>query len=462
MVFYLSAVFLALAHLVPLVASRLAVSRRGAAGDVFSPALFVVGMSALGVPYLFLVAGDRSYLSYELLHSPWLRDLEGVTAAYVVVIAATLALTLLGASLPLAGAVAARLPRLGVERFTPARTRLALLVSGGLGGGLYLYYLHSMGGLQMLWAYMYLRTMLSSGLGYLGMVYTALLMFFAALLVFRLRFGANPLRVAATVAGVLGVALVLASTGGRAPVLHLLVLVFLTHHYGVRRRRRLLTPGVAALGCVLFAFAVIVPLFRSTSAYVRYTTRPELLVKDGGRAVSRVAPQFSPFDRTAVMLAYFTPERMWLGRSYLDLVYAPIPRSLYPDKPPVDDGIYFKTIVDGRHVVPSLPARQMLANSWPMGNLVGYMNFGVAGLIAVMVLSGVAIGAAYRYVAVCGGAPLAIVLYEAMAMGGGVQFSVFGIVQFLTNTTVAVGFFWLFFAPKRWPRPAARPLAAAA
>jgi hypothetical protein len=96
-----------------------------------------------------------------------------------------------------------------------------------------------------------------------------------------------------------------------------------------------------------------------------------------------------------------------------------------------------------------------------MGNFVGYMNFGAAGLIAVMLLSGVALGAAYRYVGVCGGAPLAVVLYEAMAMGG-LQFSVYGLVQFLTNTTVAVGFFWLFFAPKRWPRPAARPLYSAA
>jgi hypothetical protein len=232
----------------------------------------------------------------------------------------------------------------------------------------------------------------------------------------------------------------------------------MVHHYAVRRRTSLMSGGTMVLAAALFAFILIAPLFRTSSAHERYSQQPELIVADVAEGVVAIAPQMSGFDRTAVMLAYFTPERLWLGRSYLDLLTAPLPRSVYPDKPPVDDGVYLKSIADGRPVTPPMPARELPVTSWPMGNMVPYMNFGIAGLVCGMFLVGVVIGAAYRYMHLAGFSVYSVYLYMFTLLGG-FSLSVYGIVLGLMNLGLVTLFFWLIFAPWRWPRgaPAAVP-----
>ncbi|MGQ7112601.1 hypothetical protein ACUOFC_34980, partial [Escherichia sp. TWPC-MK] len=58
-------------------------------------------------------------------------------------------------------------------------------------------------------------------------------------------------------------------------------------------------------------------------------------------------------------------QNVWLGKSYLDLFKAPLPRSIYPEKPPVDDGMYIRTIAEGYNVTPSRPVQELYASSWP-------------------------------------------------------------------------------------------------
>ncbi|HEU0012351.1 MAG TPA: hypothetical protein VFQ45_01635 [Longimicrobium sp.] len=454
MVLFLSALFITLVYLLPLYWRRLARDRARAPGDLFQPAFFFCMLGLLNVPYLFLIAADRAYASPELRLSMWVTDLERTAVQYVLLSALSLLLMMAGAYSGLAGIVGRALPVLRAERFTRARTGRALLVALALGVLMYLYFVSQVGGLAFLWAHMYLRSALGAGMGYLGMAYMLLLSVAAALLMYRLRWTRNPLRRAATYAGVAFIGALMVSTGGRSQLLTLLVLAFLIAHYAVRRRRRLVTPGTAVLGAVLFAIVLIVPLFRHRGAYDRYAGRPDVLAQAAFRNLTPIAGQFSGFDRTAVMLNYFDrADRMWLGRSYVDLLYAPIPRTFFPRKPPVDDGVYFKEIADGHPVTPSRPAYEMQPTSWPMGNLVPYMNFGLAGLLLGMFLAGVAVGAAYEWMKRSRYTPFTIYMYSYVAMGG-FSLSVLGIVYFLINTLLALMFFWLFFSPKRWPRPA--------
>lgn len=451
MIFFLSATFLLLVYLLPMYTTRLARDRAEVREyDLFGPLFFLVLFGALGVPYLYVLAFDKGSLLYEMTITPWITDLDRDVVWFVALSAAMFTATVLGLRSKLGPAVARHLPVLGPERFTPARcTRGAILALAG-GFMIWGYYISTIGGLRNLWVNMALRTYLGAGMGYLSQAFMALLFFGTVLMVYRLRFRDSWARRASVALTVLAVSFVLASNGGRTPLLELVIVAFLTHHYGVRRRRRLITPGTAAVGVVLVGFILVIPLFRQAGKFERYTQSPELLGQDAFKSLSALAPQFSAFDRTSIMLNYFTVDRMWAGRSWIDLFTAPLPRRLYPHKPPVDDGVYFKEIVDGHHVVPPVAANRMQPTSWPMGNLVLYMNFGLPGLLLGCFAAGVALGAAYRYLERSGFTPMAILFYEILARLG-LVLSVWGIVQLMMTFGLAILFFWTVFGRRRWP-----------
>jgi len=231
----------------------------------------------------------------------------------------------------------------------------------------------------------------------------------------------------------------------------------------VRPFRRLVTVRTALLGAVLMVFMLVMPLFRLGASHERYSARPELVVADAVRNLRNLAPQFSTADRGMVIVAYFRPDRLWWGASYLDLLAAPIPRTLLPDKPPVDEGVYLSAIAMGHEVRPSMPARMLPISSQPMGTWATYMNFGVVGFLAAMFLSGAVVGAAYRYMQRCGYTPFGVYLYGFVVMNG-LSFSNLGLVSFVITVGFACAVFWVLFGRVLPPfgDPAPRPLAAAA
>lgn len=458
MALFLAALTLLLIYLLPLFCLALRRDATGVRRDVFEPALFFCGLGLLNVPYLFLIAANPDNRSFELRMSRWVNDLEWTAVAYVVISAVMLALLMLGAYSRWARSLGDRLPVMDPARFTAGRVSAAAVATGALGMGMYLYFIQQIGGLSFLWQNIYLRALLGAGMGYLSMAYSLMLTLCAGLVIYRMRFRRGPVRWLLAGLVVAFLCAVMLSMGGRAPLLTVLVLVVLTAHYGVRRRRRLLTPGIITLGVLMLLVGIVMPMFRKKDALARYSGNPAIMVDDVMRNVSYVAPQFSQFDRTAVMLNYFTPERLWLGRGYVDLLYAPIPRSMFKRKPPVDDGVYFKEIADGRPTTPSRPAHEMRPTSWPMGTLTTYMNFGPAGLMAAMLFSGLLVGATYHWMRRSGYNPFAIFIYSVVAMGGP-QLSVYGIVYFTINVVLAFAVFWLFFGRKPFVLPA--PAAAA-
>ncbi|HEU0298444.1 MAG TPA: O-antigen polymerase [Longimicrobium sp.] len=450
-------------HLLPLAAVRLL--RRDRGRDLFAPLGVATAIHLLTMPYLLLLAADRSYLSYNTAISPWVEDLEGTMARYVLVVSLGFLAFAGGLLSPLGPALARPIPALRIERFTPGRTWTAILVTGGLGVGAYMFFLTRIGGLANLWKVLYNRTLITAGTGYISTVYTLLLTFAALLLTYSLRFRTTRLRRGLAVLGIILVAAVLASTGGRSGAITLIIFAMMVVHYGIRPFRRVLTPWTVALGAVLFVFIAVMPLFRSYTAFARYSAHPGLVVQDALKNVARVAPQLSTADRGLVVVGYFSsPDRLWWGASYLDLLTAPLPRTLVPDKPPVDEGVYLSAIMAGNQVRPSMPARQLPVTAQPTGNWIMYMNFWLPGYVLGMLLVGAVAGAAYRYVRRCHGSPFAVYLYGVVAMGG-FSWSNYNLVTLGMTVVISTIVFWLLFADKgfgRWlrrePAPAGVPL----
>jgi hypothetical protein len=442
MLLVLALIFL-LVHVLPVLAVAL-MRPAGLRRDVFAPLYIVTALNLLNVPYLLLIAADRSYLSPESVQSPWLHDLDAAMAGYVVVACTGFLAVVAGMFSPLGGAIARSLPRLDPARFTAARVYRAIAITAVAGVMAYMSFLAQIGGLSRLWIVLYNRTLITGGTGYITFAYTLLFTFLGVLLAYSLRFRMTALRRGAVIVGMVLVAAVLASTGGRSGAVTVILFAMMTVHYGVRRFRRLLTPGTALLAGVLFLFILVMPLFRTSRSYDRYSANPGLLVGDAVRSLGRVAPQFSAADRGMVIVQYFRPDRLWWGASYLDLLVAPIPRTLMPDKPPVDEGVYLTAIARGSEVRPSMPARKLPITALPMGSWIMYMNFGIVGFVAAMFLTGAVIAAAYRYMQRCGYTPNAVYLYGFMVMNG---FSVsnLGLVTFIITVGFTTAVFWLLF-----------------
>jgi len=460
MLLVLALVFL-LVHVLPMLGVML-LRPAGMRRDVFAPLYLVTLLDLLNFPYLLLLGLDPANVAVDTLLSPWTRDLTASVAGYVIVACAGFLATVAGMFSPFGPAVAGALPRLDPARFTAARVYRAILFTACAGGAGYALFLAKIGGLTRLWMLLYNRTLITGGTGYIFLAYSLLFTFMGVLLAYSLRFRRSLARRVGVGVGLLVMAVVLASTGGRTGAVFALFFAFMTLHYGVKPVRRLVTPGTAVLGAVLLVFILIMPLFRTTGATQHYLDRPDLLLRDAFRGAGRAAPQFSNADRGMVIVRYFTPGRLWWGASYLDLLVAPIPRTLIPDKPPVDEGVYLMAIAQGQDVHPSMPARQLPVTAWPMGNWVMYMNFGVLGFVAAMFLNGVAVAAAYRWMQLGAYTPMGVYLYGFVVLGG---FSVsnLGLVTLIITVGFTSAVFWLLFG-RILPGPVreARPLAAAA
>jgi len=448
--------FFLLVLLLPhLVVAAVGTPREGPA-DIFGPLRMLTYLGLSTVPYLVILCFDTGRLTVEARSSPWVQDPPAGIIRYVMLASAGYLVMVLGLFAPAGGWIARRLPVLHERRFTRARCRRAFLLCAAVGLPAYGWFLHGVGGLRQLWVNMALRTDLLAGQGYLFNLYTLLLTFAPLLLVYSLRFERSLPRVAAVVLAVVAAGAILSSTGGRMGAITLAIYAFMTAHYGVRRFRRLVTKWTVLIVAVFLVFFTALPLFRTADAFEVYSENPELLAQQVGRSFGNLAWQFSSLDRGLVITGYFTRDRLWWGRSYADLLAAPVPRRGFLDKPPVDEGMYVTALAYGNHVRPPTPARQLPATSLPPGNWALFMNFGVPGLFLGMYLTGIGIAAAYRYMWASGRTPLTVYLY-GYAVLGGMGFSNYLIVQGIVTVTMAALVFVPLFGRWPWPAPGRAP-----
>src|SRR5262249_10187458 len=144
---------------------------------------------------------------------------------------------------------------------------------------------------------------------------------------------------------------VLSSMGGRSSTIMLVIISILTWHYTIRRIARL--PLWAYVLALLFIpYFVAIPLLREPGAALRYSEQHEQLWHDVRANLYKAVTQLSYVDTYVFIVNHFDTTNLWLGRPYLDLIVAPIPSTIYPEKPPVDDGVYIRSLEAGMTVAP--------------------------------------------------------------------------------------------------------------
>lgn len=164
--------------------------------------------------------------------------------------------------------------------------------------------------------------------------------------------------------------IVLSAFGGRSPFILYLLMMLCCYNYLIKRinffKVKFIIPFV-----FLFCFVIIMPLLRSKEVDL---TDINKLIFDN------VLVFFSGNEYVNIQLLihnYFETHPFWYGTSYKGLFYMFVPRSLFPDKPPIDEGVYiFNLFYRGD------PFTNESISSWPPSTFgIFYANFGFLGVI---------------------------------------------------------------------------------
>lgn len=168
-------------------------------------------------------------------------------------------------------------------------------------------------------------------------------------------------------------------TGGRKALLqHAIIMLATAWAFGAR-------PKIVSLNSALFV-AALLTYFLGVLFQRLPESQREIVFQERGSIAKTIAvsflANFSYNETYYYIIGKSTLRDIYLGATFVDILKAPIPSSFYPEKPPIDEGVYVKASADGNAVVPPIAYKDFEgAGSWPaetFGNFI--MNFSVLSI----------------------------------------------------------------------------------
>lgn len=442
-----TALLLACLFSVPLFAARK--GRARTTFDMLAPARVTAVFHLVTiVPYLLLVSIDETVVKDAVRQNAYVGDLGHAVVWYGVVQAVGFVALLAGIRFRAAARLATRLPVVAA-RFEPSRYRAAIVCALSLAAVGFSVFLSQVGGFEYLVMNLERRTAFTAGAGYL-LALLNLLFFAIVILVYSMRTRRSPAKWVFAACLAAGAAVVFSSLGGRKSTILIFVSVLFTWHYGVKRIRRIGLRHVA--GVLLFVpYFVLMPVLRSPGGVAYFAQNPGELVDEMGRNLTLVITDLSYVDTYIFVTSYFGSDNVWRGATYLDLLEAPVPSSINEAKPPMDDGVYVRTLAEGLRAEPGMAFPDLFYSSWPPETLgATYMNFWLPGVVVGMFLLGALYRLAYTYMLRSQFTLYSVLVYAHFVIS--FHLSNLRIVQGLVYLTLTTVFFVSFFGFRARPQ----------
>ena len=183
--------------------------------------------------------------------------------------------------------------------------------------------------------------------------------------------------------------LMLASTGERKNPILVLIYTFMLWNFKISKIKLVTTKNISAFILILI-FASLAPILRKSGSTEFYMANPSLLIVDSMPYIGELFKRFSEIDISLFIYSYFNDlDRFWYGSSIVDFFTGLIPRDFYPDKPPLDEGVYIYALAHYYNVTPPTPFHSMLPVGWPLSRVTsGWVHFGPIGVILYAVFTG--------------------------------------------------------------------------
>lgn len=411
-------------------------------GDLFSP--IIVSFSLLiitNIPYLLSMSFDYTVIDPLVRKRISEIELEYAVAYYILIVMVGVIGLLLGMQSRTSNLLVKKIPVI-LNNENSSRYHLAIVVGLFLGVLSYVQFIQSVGGINFWIQNLYQRASMTSGSGY-TLIFLILLKIGVYIYICSFKQKKSIFKYVFLFLLVIATSLILSSMGGRKPTLQFIFFCFIVWHFGVAKFKKIKL-RVLFIIPVAIIYILIMPIIRSPLGIEYYMNNPEILKSEIVEDIGSVTKSVSYIDTYLLVLDEFSIDNLWLGRSFIDLLYAPLPSKIYPDKPPVDDGVYLRTIAEGWEVTPSAPYREMYQSSWPpetLGNM--YMNFWIPGVFVGMFILGMIYIATYQYMKKSQYTIFSILLYGSFILN--FHLSNLRIVQTISDIIVITLFLSLFF-----------------
>ncbi len=404
--------------------------------DFFNPNIIVPVFWLLKVPFLIAIGiNGNSIISYEV-RSVVGSKFTSISLYYAVLTLSSFAALMIGVKSKFASYISKKLPLIRVKKHSTS-SGLYLSVVYILAFGFFVYSLWDVG-LYILYNSS-LRTRADLGGGYIIKFVRYTFILCSLLVVHRFVAGKNS---KATLFLVLSVTFILlASYGGRSHAVVMLFSCLLLYLYKTEYNLRKYSRNsylrglslVVISGIFMVVFVSFISALRSTGGLYKLASGSSSVLDETVKSLDVIIERGSGYERKALLIDHFDSGQFWHGRSYVDLLYAPFPSSLFEspgNKPPVNEGYYIFSLSRGQSVSPST-ARESVrtVTAWPIGNWVGYANFWVPGLLVYFYISGMIIRLLYDYIYVSRYSLFSIFLYSALVFRGVIQLSNPGLIR---------------------------------
>lgn len=310
-------------------------------------------------------------------------------------------------------------------RRQPAITGWVLLL---LGFFFYLVFLSKIGGVSFLWQNLAQRTNLSAGLGYYQVLYNTLSIIGGALIALSYFRKKQWLKLFLLY---FFVAIVLVTSGSRWYLGLYTYILFLVYHFNVRPIKHLFNHWTLSIALFLLVFMLLFVQMRKDTDQFDFLESGDHSVSVFDKVESDIIKRFGVIERQVAVIGYFEANDHWLGASYLGLLRAYQPRDKYPDKPPIDTGVYLRAIADGIQFTPPVAVQDLQATSWPEQNLAGYMNFGFFGYFVFSLTSGFILVVFYQLIQLRPLTSGPVILFGFLGFMGAPNVSPYGVFELM-------------------------------